>query len=88
MPEVDPQIWFKDKKGNMCWVIVKHISNESDLDYREWVGLDDKNPQLKPYDGFFASVQFFSMNTNSTTDLFRGDGMRANYKGIERIYVT
>lgn len=88
LPEVNPQIWFKDKQGNKGWVIVKHITNNYDLTYRQWVGLEDKNPQLKPYDGFFASVQFFSINTNSTTDLNRGDAMNVNYKGLERIYVS
>jgi hypothetical protein len=88
LPEINPQIWFKDKQGNKGWIIVKHINNESDLDYHEWVGLEKENPQLIPYDGFFASVQFYSVNTNSTTDLNRGDGMSINYKGIERIYVS
>ena len=87
LPEVNPQIWFKNKKGEMSWVIVKHIKNESDLEYRKWIGLENKSLQLKPYDGYFASVQFYSMNTKSTTELFRGDGMSVNYKGLERIYV-
>jgi hypothetical protein len=88
LPEVNPQIWFKNKKGETCWIVVKHTKNESDLNYKEWIGLEDRSPQLKPYDGYFASVQFYSMNTNSTTELFRGDGMSINYKGLERIYVS
>lgn len=88
LEEINPQIWFKDKQGNTGWVIVKHISKESDLDYREWVGLEDKSPSLKPYDGFFAPVQFHSLDTNSTTDLNRGDKMTVNYKGLERIYIS
>lgn len=93
LPEVNPQIWFKNKKGETGWVIVKHIKNESDLDYKEWVGLEDRSPQLKPYDGYFASVQIIPSIgwdgiSNSTTDLFRGDGMYVNYKGLERIYIS
>ena len=88
LPELNPQIWFKNKKGETGWVIVKHINNERDLDYKEWVGLEDRNPQLEPFDGYFASVQFYSMNTNSTSELFRGDGMSVNYNGLERIYVS
>jgi hypothetical protein len=88
LPEINPQIWFKNKKGETGWIIVKHIENERDLDYKEWVGLEGKSPKLKLYDGYFASVQFFSLKTNSTTDLFRGDGMYVKYKGIERIYVS
>jgi len=88
LPEVNPQIWFKNRKGKTGWIIVKHIEKESNLDYKEWVGLEDRSPQLKPYDGYFASVQFYSMSTNSTTELFRGDRMSVNYKGLERIYVS
>lgn len=88
LPEINPQIWFKGKNGNINWVIVKHITSDQDLNYREWVGLENKNPQLLPHDGFFAAVQFFSQQTNSSTDLNRGDAMFINYKGIERIYVS
>jgi len=93
LPEVNPQIWFKNKKGETGWVIVKHTKNENEKDYKEWVGLEDGSPQLKPYDGYFASVQLVpSVGWNGVskfpTDLFRGDGMYVNYKGLERIYVS
>jgi hypothetical protein len=93
LPEVNPQIWFKNKKGETGWVIVKHIKNENEKDYKEWVGLEDRNPQLKPYDGYFASVQLVPSVgwigvSEFPTDLFRGDGMYVNYKGLERIYVS
>ena len=93
LPEVNPQIWFKNNRGETGWVIVRHIKNESEKDYKEWVGLEEKNPQLKPYDGYFASVQLVpSVGWNGVsefpTDLFRGDGMYVNYKGLERIYVS
>jgi len=88
LPEVNPQIWFKDKNENINWVIVKHIKEDKDLDYREWVGLEEKTTQMLPYDGFFASVQFFSSKTDSSTNLYRGDAMYVNYKGLERIYVS
>lgn len=93
LPEVNPQIWFKNKKGETGWVIVKHIKNENEKDYKEWIGLEDRSPQLKPYDGYFASVQLVpSIGWNGVSefpkDLFRGDGMYVNYKGLERIYVS
>lgn len=88
LPEVNPQIWFKNKKGETGWVIVKHVEKESDLDSKEWIGLEDRSPQLKPYDGYFVSIQFYSMRTNSATELFRGDEMSVDYKGLERIYVS
>lgn len=93
LPEVNPQIWFKNKKGETGWVIVKHIKNENEKDYKEWVGLEDRSPQLKPYDGYFASVQIIPSDgwngvSEFPTDLCRGDGMYVNYKGLERIYVS
>jgi hypothetical protein len=93
LPEVNPQIWFENKKGETGWIIVKHTKNENEKDYKEWVGLEDRSPQLKPYDGYFASVQIIpSVGWNGVsefpTNLFRGDGMIVNYKGLERIYVS
>jgi len=88
LPEVNPQIWFKDKQGNVGWVIVKHITTEIDLDYRKWVGLEQHNEQLLPFDGYYASIQFHSLKTNSMINLNRGDAYVVNYKGLERIYVS
>lgn len=93
LPEVNPQIWFKNKNGETGWVIVRHIKNENEKDYKDWVGLEERNLQLKPFDGYFASVQLIpSVGWNGVsefpTDLFRGEGMYVNYKGLERIYVS
>ena len=88
MPEINPQIWFKNKEGKVGWIIVKHITDESDLDYKKWVGLEQKNEQLLPYDGYYASVQFESKRSNSKMILNRGDQVSVNYKGLERIYVA
>lgn len=88
LTEVNPQIWFKDKHGNVGWVIVKHITTETDLDYRKWVGLEQNNKQLLPFDGYYASIQFHSLKTNSMVNLNRGDAFVVNYKGLERIYVS
>ena len=88
MPEINPQIWFKKKEGKVGWIIVKHITDDSDLDYKKWVGLEQKNEQLLPYDGYYASVQFESKKSNSKMILNRGDQFSVNYKGLERIYVA
>lgn len=88
MPEINPQIWFKNKEEKIGWIIVKHITNDSDLDYRKWVGLEQKNAQLIPYDGYYASLQFHSKKTNSMNILNRGELISVNYKGLERIYVS
>jgi hypothetical protein len=86
--EINPQIWFKDKQGNICWVIVKNITTNEDLDYRKWVGLEQHSEQLLPFDGFYASIQLHSVKTNSMINLYRGDPFKVNYKGLERIYVS
>jgi hypothetical protein len=88
LPEINPQVWFRDRRGNICWAIVKYVINEEDLDYRQWTGLEERTPQLLSYDGFFASVGFFSDNTHSKETLNRGDRMFVKYKGLERIYVS
>ena len=88
MPEINPQIWFKNKEGKVSWIIVKHITNDDDLDYRKWLGLEQKKNQLLPYDGYYASVQFESKKSNSMMILNRGNQILANYKGLERIYVS
>lgn len=85
--EVDPQIWFEDKDGNANWVVVKHIVSVEDLDYRQWVYLEKKCPEIVHYDGYFAPVLFYSQNTRSFKELNRGDPVIPNYKGLERIYV-
>lgn len=88
IPEINPQIWFKDLNGNMNWVIARHITSDKDLNYREWVGLEITSPQLQPFDGFFAAVQLFSFNNNGPTNLNRGDAVAVKYKGLERIYAS
>jgi hypothetical protein len=88
MPEINPQIWYKSKEGRVGWIIVKHITNDGDLDYKKWVGLEQKNEQLLPYDGYYALVQFESKKSNSMMILNRGDQILVNYKGLERIYVS
>jgi hypothetical protein len=84
MLEIDPQIWFKDKNGNICWVITKHVTNMEDENHLKWLGLETKSPELIPYDGFFASVQFQS---NDNDNLYRGDGVSVKYEELNRIYV-
>jgi hypothetical protein len=82
--EVNPQIWFRDKQGNICWSIVKHITEKPEEKFQEWVGFENANPKLKDFDGFFATVQFNSTRHNG---LIRGDCMNFKYSGLKRIYV-
>lgn len=86
LPEVNPQIWFKDAMGNVNWVIAKYNPGTSGLSLQEWAALIDKNPLLKPYNGFFAQVKFHSHSSKSSIDLFRGDEVIVSYEGLDRIY--
>ena len=86
--EVEPQIWFEDKDGNANWVIVRHTKSVADLDYRQWLYLEKECPEIIHYDGFFAPVLFFSLNTTSFKELNRGDAIIPQFKGLERIYVA
>ncbi len=104
LPGVNPQIWFKDKDGRRGWIVVRHIVNIEDDDYHKWVGLEKRNPSLKPYDGFFAGVSFASSEPilrdengeiiplsnrfASDTPLYRGDNMYVRFGGLQRIYVS
>jgi len=84
---VEPQVWFENKKGERCWVVVKHITNSVDNDYHKWIGLENISSTLKDYDGFFASVEFSNAEDFSTT-LYRGEGAVIKFDGLQRIFIT
>lgn len=103
LPEINPQLWFKDKQGNVCWMVVRHISDLSDEDYHRWVGLEKTAPVLTHYDGYFAGVSFVSAEPFLTDEngnlipfsergkndpLYRGDKITARFTGIKRIFVS
>ena len=82
LPEVNPQIWFRDSEGKECWLIVKNTVSNEPLDSSEWQGFEKSNDSLKPHDGYFAAVRI-----KSTQDvLLRGAGMMVDFRGIEKIY--
>ena len=104
LPEIDPQVWFEDHNGYICWCIVRFLTNIEDDDYHKWVGFEEKMPQLKKFDGFFAGVSMASAETvlydksgrliplseryTGKAPLYRGDGMFVRFQGLKRIYVA
>lgn len=104
LPEIEPQIWFQDKDGYHCWCIVRFLTNIEDDDYHKHIGLEEKMPQLKKFDGYFAGVSFASASDilrDSNGDiiplserftgkapLYRGDGMYVRFMGLKRVYVA
>jgi hypothetical protein len=100
--QIDPQIWFEDINGNRCWVVVRNLKNENDASH--WIGLEKSNPQLKPYDGFFAGVSLassapilcdtdgnlisLSERFSGKAPLYRGDQFYVKFDGLQRIHVS
>ena len=104
LPEIQPQIWFRDHDGRICWCIVRYIANIEDDDYHKWIGTENDFPQIKQYDGYYAGVSLasaapelydkngklipLSERFTGKAPLYRGDGMYARFLGLKRVYVT
>lgn len=84
---IEPQIWFENKKGERCWVVVKQIDDATDNDYHKWLGLENVSTTIKKHDGFFAGVEFRNANDFGTT-LYRGEGAIPKFEGLRRVFVT
>lgn len=101
---IDPQIWFDDQHGNRCWVVVRNFGKIKGSESAEFTGIEARNPQLIPYDGFFAGVSVassepftvdldaklvpLSKRFDGSAPVYRGDGFYINFKGLERIHVA
>ena len=100
---IDPQVWFEDQQGNRCWVIVRNFGLIDGSESSKFRGMETRNPQLVPYDGYFAAVSVassepvtldldaklvpLSKRFDGSSPIYRGDGFYVNFKGLERIYV-
>lgn len=78
LPEVNPQIWFRDAEGKMNWVIVQYSTDKEVPIADAWMGFEQSNEQLLPYAGYFAGVQISS----DQATLLRGGGMFVNFRGL------
>lgn len=101
---VNPQLWFQDGRGNRAWVIVRHCPQISGSEWEEYAGLEKSNPQLVPYDGYFAAVALASsaavlydlegrlipllQRFTGEAPLYRGDGFHIKFDGLQRIHVS
>jgi hypothetical protein len=100
---IDPQIWFQDGQGNRSWIIVRHFSKIVGEESTNFIGIVKNNPQLAPFDGFFAGVSVassepfihdldakavpLSKRFDGSAPVYRGDGFYVKFEGIERIHV-
>jgi len=101
---VDPQIWFQDAAGNRAWVVVRHCPQITGDEWHAHTGMVNANPQLKPYDGYFAAVSLassaavlhdlegniipLSQRFTGKAPLYRGDGFHIKFDGLKRIHVS
>ena len=82
LPDVNPQIWFRDSEEKISWVIVQYSTGKEvpKADSRKY--FEQTNEQIRPFDGYFAGVQISSEKAT----LLRGEGMFVNFKGLKQIY--
>ena len=101
---VDPQLWFQEQSGNRGWVIVRHCPQITGEEWRQYTELVQSNPQLMPFDGYFAAVSLassepvlhdlegkiipLSQRFTGTAPLYRGDGFHIKFEGLKRIHVS
>jgi hypothetical protein len=101
---VDPQVWFQDSARNRAWVIVRHCPQITGDEWKEYTELVQSNPQLMPFDGYFAAVSLassepvlhdldgnlipLSQRFTGTAPLYRGDGFHIKFEGLKRIHVS
>jgi len=81
LPEVNPQIWFRDADGRECWLIVENTVTNEALDAAKWQDFEQSNPQLSGMDGYYTGVRIKSRNPQ----VMRGDGLMVDFKGMEKI---
>lgn len=102
--DIDPQVWFQDKAGNRSWVIVRHYPQITGDEKSAWIGFEKSNPQLSPFDGYFAGVSIassapflkgkddvlipLSERFTGNAPRYRGDGFYIRFEGLQRIFVS
>lgn len=101
---VDPQIWFKDRRGAPCWVVVRHLRHIEGDEHQRWIGYDKTSPLLGAHDGFFAPVSIASASPvlrdahgrvippserySASAPRWRCDPFYVKFEGLQRIHVA
>lgn len=82
IPDIDPQIWFTDKNGKRCYVVVSsHVKGNCE---RKKVGTK-MYKHLAQYSGYYANVELFDEESNEQSVAYRGHALLINYRGLEDI---
>lgn len=82
-PEIDPQIWFRDKAGRECWIKVLYAEYPDDVERMKF-DYSGFHEQVLEHDGYVARVGF--ADAEGMTKLYRTRGVFVKFKGIERIH--
>ena len=82
-PEIDPQIWFRDKDGKECWLEVLYAPYPVDtqslnFSFANWPD------QVLSHRGYCAKVGF--ADNELTGRLYRNQGAFINFRGIQQVH--
>lgn len=87
LPERQPQLWFRDHKGCLCWCLVRETYDEENapLFEEEIETLLAKHPQLQGYDGFFIGVCMTSQESTKAP-IYRGHAFSVSLTELQQIH--
>ena len=76
-----PQIWFKDKNGEMSWVYVNYSINDRFEEVNQEINKLIKG--MPQFNGYVAQISLLSDKQGRP---YRGDGFYIKFKGLEKVY--
>jgi len=81
-PEINPQIWFKDRNHKECWIQVLYSVEPNDVEKQNF-SFYDWPPEVLSHDGYVAHVGFAPVEAPI---LYRTHGACVKFQGIEIIH--
>ena len=81
---IEPNIWFKDNNGKMCWVEVLYAlypDNDKSFSWKNWPD------EVLKHDGYKAVVSFANAD-NLSGKIYRSQGTFVNFRGIKHVYMS
>lgn len=82
--EVDPQIWFLDKKGNKCWLLVR-CSTEAEVKKPE--KMNEIIRRCFKNNGYFGGIIIEPKNKDADK-ICRGGDVKITFQGFEKIHTA
>ncbi len=84
--EVNPQIWFYDKKKRRAWVIVRFQKTCDESVVEDVKDIIQQDSSLVSYDGYFASVS--ARVIDGTATLYRGHDFFVDCRGFVKVHTA